>query len=80
MDGTANEKLTGLALRIILSEHISIPHENQPDFLIEAEQVFAPKKPKPRKTEATASKKAKAPAAKSSAKKCIGPQESGLAF
>lgn len=28
------------------TEYIAIPHENQPDVLTEAEQVFAPKKPK----------------------------------
>ena len=56
LDGTADEKLTGFALRIVLSDQLGIPHENQPDFLTEAEEVFAPKK-------------AKAPTAKSSAKK-----------
>ncbi len=69
LDATADEKLTGLALRIVLPDHIGIPHENQPDFLTEAEQVFAPKKPKAAKPKPTASKKAKAPAAKSAAKK-----------
>ena len=69
LDGTADEKLTGLALRIVLSDHIGIPHENQPDFLTEAEQAFAPKKPKANKAKATASKKAKAPATKNIARK-----------
>lgn len=46
LDGTADEKLTGLALRIVFSDHLSIPHESQSDWLTEAEQVFAPKKPK----------------------------------
>ena len=44
LDGTADEKLTGLALRLVLSDHVGIPHESQPDLLTEAEQVFAPKK------------------------------------
>ena len=46
LDGTADEKLTSLALRIVLSDHIGIPQENQPDLLIETEQMFAPAKPK----------------------------------
>ena len=69
LEGTADEKLTGLALRIVLSDQIGEAHENQPDFLTEAEQVFVPKKPKALKTKATASKKAEAPAAKLSAEK-----------
>ncbi|MBB5062463.1 chromosome partitioning protein ParB [Granulicella mallensis] len=54
LDGTADEKLTGLALRLVLSDRIGIPHENQPDLLTEAEQVFAPKKPKAIKAKADA--------------------------
>ncbi len=50
-DSTADEKLTGFALRLVLSDHIGIPHESQPDLLTEAEQVFAPKKPKAEKAE-----------------------------
>ena len=46
LNGTADEKLTSFALRLVLSDHISIPQENQPDLLTEAEQVFTPKKPK----------------------------------
>ena len=70
LDGTADEKLTGLALRIVLSDHVGIPHENQPDFLTEAAQVFAPKKAKVVKPKADAPKKAKPPAAaKASVKK-----------
>lgn len=45
LDSTADEKPTGLALRLVISDHVGIPHENQPDLLAEAEQVFAPKKP-----------------------------------
>ena len=69
LDDTADEKLTGLALRIVLSDHIGIPHENQPDFLTEAEQVFVPKSRKAVKPKATASKKAKAPVLKTSGMK-----------
>ena len=46
LDGTADEKLTGLALRLVLSDQVHIPHESQPDLLTEVEQVFAPKRPK----------------------------------
>lgn len=69
LDGTADEKLTGLALRLVLSDHIAIPHENQPDLLAEAEQVFAPKKPKAVKAKADSSNKPKPIAAKVTAKK-----------
>lgn len=43
---TADERLTGFALRIVLADHIGIPRENEPDLLTEAENVFAPRKPK----------------------------------
>ena len=69
LEGTADEKLIGLALRLVLSDHIGIPHENQPDLLTEAEQVFAPKKPKPVKAKADGSKKVKPTAATATAKK-----------
>jgi ParB family chromosome partitioning protein len=64
LEGTADEKLTGLALRLVLSDHVGIPHESQPDLLAEAEEVFAPKKPK-----AVGSGKPKPTAAKPSSKK-----------
>jgi ParB family chromosome partitioning protein len=69
LDGTGDEKLTGLALRLVLSDHIGIPHESQPDLLTEAEQVFAPKKPKVVKAKADGSNKPKPTAAKVTAKK-----------
>ena len=72
LDGTADENLTGLALRIVLSDHIGVPHENEPDFLTEAEQVFAPKKPKAARPKANASKKGKVPAARQAARKAPG--------
>ncbi len=68
LNGTADEKLTGLALRLVLSDHIGITHENQPDLLREAEQVFTPKKPKVN-AKADASSKPKPAASKASAKK-----------
>ena len=69
LDSTADEKLNSLALRIVLSEHIGLPQENQPDFLAEAEQVFVPKKPESIKVKATASKTTKAPVTKQTAKR-----------
>ena len=42
VDDTADERLTGLALRVILSEHLAIPREGQPDLLTDAEQAFVP--------------------------------------
>ena len=53
IDGTADGKLTAFALRLALSGHRGIPREGQPDFLTEAEAVFA-----------TPQKRAKAPKAK----------------
>ena len=73
LEGTPDEKLTCLALRIVLSDYIGIPHENQPDFLIEAEQVFVPKKPEAAKLKANASNQVKAPVSKRPAK-----NESGI--
>jgi ParB family chromosome partitioning protein len=69
LDGTADEKLTSFALRLVLSDHIGIPQESQPDLLTEAEQVFAPKKPKAVKAKGDRPSKPKPAAAKASAKK-----------
>ena len=69
LDGTADEKLIGLALRLVLSDHVAIPHEGQPDLLTEAEQVFAPKKSKVVKATPDGSNKPKATAAKATPKK-----------
>jgi ParB family chromosome partitioning protein len=56
IDGLPDDKLTGFALRLVLTAHAAIPRESEIDFLIEAEAAFAP--PHPKKT---ASKKAKTP-------------------
>jgi len=69
LDGTADEKLTGLALRLVLSDHVGTPHVSQPDLLTEAEQVFAPKKPKVVKAKTDRSKKPKPTADRNSPKK-----------
>jgi ParB family transcriptional regulator, chromosome partitioning protein len=69
LDSTADEKLTGLALRLVLSDHVGIPHESQPDLLNEAERVFAPKKPKVVKAKTDVSNKPKPTAEKAIPKK-----------
>ncbi len=69
LDGTVDEKLTGLALRLVLFDHVGIPHANQPDLLTEVEQVFPPKKPKAIRGRAKGSSKLKPTAAKPSTKK-----------
>ena len=51
---TPDEKLTSFALRLALTGYVTIPRENELDFLAEAEAVFVPpppakKKPKPNK-------------------------------
>lgn len=66
---TADEKLIGFALRIVLSDHIGIPRENAPDLLTEAEHVFAPREPKVVKPRNTPAKKSKPLAVKSAGKK-----------
>jgi ParB family chromosome partitioning protein len=42
----ADDKLTGFALRLVLTAHAAIPNEGQLDLLAEAEAAFAPPKPK----------------------------------
>jgi ParB family chromosome partitioning protein len=52
-----DDKLTGFALRLVLTGHTAIPREGEVDFLAEAESAFVP--PQPRKSGKP--KKAKAP-------------------
>jgi len=68
LDSTADQKLTSLALRIVLSDHLAIPREDQPDLLIEAEQLFVPQKPKAERAKGKSSSH-KAPQPKPSTKK-----------
>jgi ParB family chromosome partitioning protein len=56
IDGLPDDKLTGFALRLVLTAHTTIPRESELDLLTEAEAAFAP--PHPKKT---VSKKAKTP-------------------
>src|ERR1700724_4460157 len=53
IDGLPDDKLTGFALRLVLTAHTSIPRESESDFLTEAEATFAPSEPRK-----TANKKA----------------------
>jgi ParB family chromosome partitioning protein len=64
IDGLPDDKLTGFALRLVLTGHTAIPRESEIDFLTEAEAAFAPPQPKN-----TAAKKAKAPVPIKAAKK-----------
>ena len=54
IDGLSDDKLTGFALRLVLTAHTPIPREGELDLLTEAEAAVAP--PQPKKT---ASKKTK---------------------
>jgi ParB family transcriptional regulator, chromosome partitioning protein len=60
LDSTADDKLTGLALRLVLTDHLGIPHQDQPDLLAEAEAVFAPPPSKSKPKSVNKSKKAPA--------------------
>jgi ParB family transcriptional regulator, chromosome partitioning protein len=42
IDGLADEKLTGFALRMVLTAHTDNPEEGDFDFLVEAESAFPP--------------------------------------
>jgi ParB family transcriptional regulator, chromosome partitioning protein len=74
LDNTAEDKLTGFALRLALTDHVRIPYENDPDLLSEAEAAFAPPQPKPSKPNRVSEPKktptaVKAPPKKSATKK-----------
>lgn len=69
LDATADDKLTGFALRLVLTDHIGIPHEGQPDPLTEAAAVFLADKPKPKKSAAKAKQPTLIKPAKAAAKK-----------
>jgi ParB family transcriptional regulator, chromosome partitioning protein len=60
--GLPDEKLTGFALRLVLTGHMDIPRENDLDFLAQAEAAFVPQQPKKmqgKKQNPTVVKKAK---------------------
>ena len=52
LESLADDKLTGFALRLVLTDHLNIPRENEPDWLAEAEVAFAPSTPASSKTKA----------------------------
>jgi ParB family chromosome partitioning protein len=75
VDGLPDDKLTGFALRLVLTARTPIPRESEIDFLTEAEAAFAPPQPKN-----TATKKAKSTtpikaAEKTAAKKTTAKKE-----
>jgi ParB family chromosome partitioning protein len=49
---TPDEKLTSFALRVALTGYVTIPRENELDFLAEAEAVFVPPPPAKKKPKA----------------------------
>ena len=75
LDATAEDKVTGFALRLALAGHRGIPRENEPDFLAEADAVFPritapernPKTPKVTKPTLVLAKKKKSTAKKNAA-------------
>ena len=74
LDNTAEDKLTGFALRLALTDHVGIPRDDAADHLSEAEAAFAPPPPKSSKPKNTSKSKeaptlVKAPQKKSAAKK-----------
>jgi ParB family chromosome partitioning protein len=64
VDGLTDDKLTGFALRLVLTGNIPITREGEVDSLAEAETAFVPAKPKK-----TATKTAKAPTPMKAAQK-----------
>ena len=72
LKSTADDKLTSFALRLALTDYLSIPRENESDPLSEAEAVFAPPQPKsskPKSSDKTKPTLVKAPQKKNAAKK-----------
>ena len=77
IEGTGDDKLTSLTVRLALAGHRGIPRESEFDFLTEAEAAFltpnppnksAAKKQPQKKKEPTFVKPAEAPAKKAKAK------------
>ena len=57
LNSTADDKLTGFALRLVLTDHVGIPHQDQPDPLAEAEAAFAPPQQKTTKSKSASKSK-----------------------
>jgi hypothetical protein len=64
---TPDDKLTGLALRLVLTSHAAIPRPGEFDCLADAEAAFVPAPPK----KGTKAKKTKAPTPIKEAKKPV---------
>jgi ParB family chromosome partitioning protein len=65
LNGLPDEKLTGFALRLALTEHTNVPREGEFDFLTEAEAVFTISQP----TQVKVTAQKKQPSMKPSTKK-----------
>jgi ParB family chromosome partitioning protein len=68
---TPDEKLTSFALRLALTGYVTIPRENELDFLAEAEAAFAPPQPAKEKKPKKAATLIKAATKKSNTNKKI---------
>jgi ParB family transcriptional regulator, chromosome partitioning protein len=73
IDRLPDEKLTGFALRLVLTGHTDITRENDFDFLAQAEAAFVP--PQPKKTQGKKQKPTVIKEAKPSAKKVTPPRK-----
>jgi ParB family chromosome partitioning protein len=69
IDGLPDDKLTGFALRLVITAHIPIPCEGELDYLAEAETAFAPPQPKKAASKKTTTTPTPIKAAKKSAAK-----------
>jgi ParB family chromosome partitioning protein len=69
IDGLPDDKLTGFALRLVITAHIPIPREGELDYLAEAEIAFAPPQPKKTASKKTTTTPTSIKAAKKSAAK-----------
>jgi ParB family chromosome partitioning protein len=69
LDGLPDEKLTGFALRLVLTGHMSVPRDCELDFLTEAETVFTTSQPKQAKGKAQKKQPSMKPSTKKAATK-----------
>jgi ParB family chromosome partitioning protein len=69
IDGLPDDKLTGFALRLVITAHIPIPREGELDYLAEVETAFAPPQPKKAASKKTTTTPTPIKAAKKSAAK-----------
>jgi len=69
IDGLADDKLTGFAVRLALAGHRGIPGDGEADYLTEAAAVFAPKQETKAPTKKPAAVSKKTPPAKAAKRK-----------